>query len=142
MTDDDQQDDAPRAEFARVQEAARELSAALDAMPHTPRVLLPALQLPRLFAPAIPDVPEEPDKRHLVVAVRTVPVLGMPSRTDVYRDPNGLTWQTYGAEHDFSQDRLLEIQNADEQVVATYPPGTWLLVRYEQYADGTEQVAP
>lgn len=140
----DRIDDPARQYLRNVRDAAHALADAVhSALDGTARVQLPrlaGLQVPRLFAPlgaAVDLDAEEPDKRHLVVSVRTVPVLGEPTETHTYRDAGGLTWQTYGEEHNFGTDRLLEIQNEDGDAVATYPPGTWLHVRYEQYADNT-----
>lgn len=106
-----------------------------------PRVKFPLL--PRLFSPvAVEPEPAQPDPRHVFVSVRTVPVVAEPSQRHVYHDGEGLTWQTYGQEHDFSEDRMLEIINGRGEIVATYAPGTWLEVRYETYVDATGQVAP
>lgn len=138
-----------RAELRAVRDAAQNLAdACRHALAHdltgVARVQLPPiprLQLPSLLGgPAIPEPEEEPDKRHLTVEVRTVPVLGEPTETHVYRDDRGLTWQTYGQEHDYSTDRLLEIVNEDAEVVGSYPPGTWLHARYPSYLDNTESV--
>ena len=154
---DDQQDPekaAPAAEteqpdadpWQRVGQAVRELLDALDILPaDRPIIQLPRLQIPRLMInredPAPVDVP---DGRHLDVCVRTVPVNGV-AELHVIHDDAGLTWQTYGAEHDFGTDRMLEIQAADGEPVATYPAGTWLDVCYPAYRnpqpvdDGHEQ---
>jgi hypothetical protein len=143
-----EQEPAHRADLRAVRDAAQNLADTVrTALAHdltgSARVqlpLLPRLVLPRLFPPvsAEPAEPEEPNMRHLAVAVRTVPVLGESTQEHVYRDDRGLTWQTYGQEHDFSTDRLLEVVNEDAEVVATYPPGTWLHARYVSYLDGTE----
>jgi hypothetical protein len=99
---------------------------------------IPMLQIPRLIAPTpFVDETPAPDPRHIAVTVRTLPVLGEPSRLHVYRDAAGLSWQTYGAEHDFGTDRLLEIQDANDDVIGTYPAGTWLHACYGDYLDPT-----
>lgn len=135
-----------RADLRAIRDAAQNLAdtvrntLARD-LTNVPRIQLPVL--PRLFPAAfVEPEPIAPDPRHMFVSVRTTPVSAEPSARHVYRDGDGLTWQTYGQEHDFSEDRMLEILNGDEEVIATYAPGTWLEVRYETYLDATGQASP
>lgn len=141
-----EEEPAIRADLRGIRDAAQGLADTVRAalardLRGVPRVQLPLL--PRLFPPvAVEPEPAQPDPRHVFVSVRTVPVVAEPSQRHVYHDGEGLTWQTYGQEHDFSEDRMLEILNGREEVIATYAPGTWLEVRYETYVDATGQVAP
>lgn len=96
---------------------------------------IPLLQVPRLFGPRLVNETPAPDPRQIAVTVRTLPVLGESSQLHVYQDPAGLTWQTYGAHDDFGTDRLLEVQDTDGLVIATYQPGTWLHACYADYLD-------
>lgn len=102
------------------------------------RVQLPALarlEFPRLVMGSAHAEPDDQvsDPRHVIIEVRTCPVLGQNPEIHTYSDDHGLTWQTYGQEHDYSTDRLLEIVNSDGDQVASYPPGSWLHVRYVAY---------
>lgn len=125
--------DPPEALRAAIQNMNRVVRGILES---TPQVRLPFLKLTPVAVPPVDD--EEPDPRHLAVQVRTVPAPGEPSETHTYRDARGLTWTTYGQEHDFSTDRLLEIQNEKGDIVASYPPGAWLHARYAGYVDDTD----
>jgi hypothetical protein len=118
-----------------LRKAVRDVAAALQALPPVPRLEIPRLWLPQLIVPPVGQA-AEPDKRHRLVSVTRAPV-NRVSAVDHYRDENGLTWQTYGAEHDFSADRMLEVLNSDGEPIATYPPGAWLLVDYHEYRDTT-----
>lgn len=110
------------------------------------RVVAEMGQMPPLpFLRIDPEGPQEPqpvDPRTAVVEVRTV--LARPAQleqgpgTHTYSDPDGLTWQTYGQEHNFSTDRMLEIHNRDGDIIATYPPGSWMHVRYLGYLQSGE----
>lgn len=139
------EDATVRPELRAVRDAAQTLAdtvrAALATNLHGVPLLqlpqIPLLQVPRLFGPRLVDETPAPDPRQITVTVRTVPLSGQLSEMHTYRDPAGLTWQTYGAEHDFGTDRLLEIQNTDGEVIGTYPAGTWLHACYSDYLDAT-----
>lgn len=109
---------------------AREVMA--DGRDVAPRLPL----LPRIILPADDDPPTS-DPRHRSVSVHTVPVRGQAGEVHAYRDDGGMSWQTYGQEHDFSTERMLEIHNGYGDIVATYPPGSWLYVRHGDYLDST-----
>lgn len=117
------------ARLGKVRDAAQVLADAVNHVPKLPPLPIPHFTYPTLQAPLI----ESANERHRVVAVRTIPVSGKPSQTHTYQDDAGLEWQTHGEEHNFSTDRLLEIQTADGQTVASYPAGTWLHVCYVSY---------
>jgi hypothetical protein len=125
--------------WERMRRAAQELTQAAHELPPAPPVIgLPAFQLPRMPRLQLTYEEDEPptpvDQRHLNVAVRVVPVsCGTMAATHNYSDPDGLTWHTYGNERDFSTLRMLEVQNANGDVVASYPAGTWLDVCYPAY---------
>lgn len=93
----------------------------------------PALP-PRVTVPRMPllvlEEPEPINPQHCVVAVRSVPILGETTSIRVYSDPKGLTWETYGKERDFTDDRMLEIHDSDGVVIATHQAGMWLHVDY------------
>jgi hypothetical protein len=120
--------------WERLRLAAQELTrAANDLPPVTPSIVIPPFRMPRMprleltYDDSEPKNP--PDPRHVIVSVLTV----HGQRHD-FSDVNGLIWQTYGPdEHNFSTERLLEIQNGDNEVIASYPAGTWLDVCYPAY---------
>lgn len=140
-------EDTVRPELRAIRDAAQAMADAVRAalatnlsgarLPLLPQI--PHLQVPRLVAPSVVVEEAPPDPRQLAVTVRAVPVLGESSERHTYRDPGGLTWQTYGAHDDFGTDRLLEVQNTEGDVIASYQPGTWLHACYGAYlelADG------
>lgn len=117
--------------WVRMRQAVRELAESVRDLPAgTPPVLIPQLRIPRLELTYVDDGPANPvDPRHVIVSVLTV-----RSQRHDFSDDGGLVWQTYGAAHgDFSTERLLEIQNTDGEVIASYPAGTWLDVCYPAY---------
>lgn len=120
--------------WERLRQLAVQLTEAAHNLPPAPPLIgLPAFQMPRMprlqltFEDDTPPAPVDP--RHVIVSVLTV----HGQRHD-FSDDAGLGWQTYGAnDRDFSTERLLEIQNADSEVIASYPAGTWLDVCYPAY---------
>jgi len=120
------------AAYQRVQQIAADLANAVQSLPVQAGIMLPPVRLPRLQLSYEQVEEPEPDPRHLTISVRTT-VVGGSAQVHLYSDKDGLTYQTYGAEHDFSQDRTLDIQNNDGTVIASYPPGTWMDVCYPSY---------
>lgn len=121
--------------WERMRQAAVKLTeAARDLPTPEPIIGLPPFQMPRMPRLQLTfeddDTPPTPSNpRHVIVSVLTV----HGQRHD-FSDDGGLGWQTYGADdRDFSTERLLEIQNADGEVIASYPAGTWLDVCYPAY---------
>lgn len=116
--------------------AAQQLAERVRLLPiPEPPIVIPPLRLPRLQVTyeelAAPNPTADP--RHVIVSVRTAPIRGESEWHD-YSDDGGLTWQTYGPDdRSFHTERLLEILNADSEVVATYPAGTWMTVTYPAY---------
>jgi len=121
------------AAYQRVQKLAADLADAVQTIPVQAGIMLPPFRLPRLQLPYEQVEEVEPDPRHLTISVRTAPLPGAGAETHLFSDRQGLTYQTYGAEHDFSQDRTLDIQNSEGVVIASYPPGTWLDACYPTY---------
>jgi len=88
----------------------------------------------------LPGIPKPaPDPRHTSITVRTARLMGSDPERHTYRDGRGLSWETHG--EDFSQDRILEIYDVDNNVIATYPAATYLHVCYDAYLDTTEAMS-
>lgn len=72
------------------------------------------------------------DRRKLWVQVTAVPIVRGVAEVITYYCSGGLTWQTFG-EGDYSTERMLEIHNANGEVIATHVAGTWLHVDWPAY---------
>jgi len=130
-----------RPELRAVRDAAQKLADSVRAALATDLTGVPAIRLPRLSLfpgaalKAHVEEEQDPDPRQCAVTVRAVPTLGEPPELHTYRDDRGLSWQTYGEDHNFGTDRLLEIQNEDNLIIATYPAGTWLHACYGAFRE-------
>jgi len=133
--------DTVRPELRAVRDAAQKLADSVRAALATDLTGVPAIRLPRLSLfpgaalKAHVEEEQDPDPRQCTVTVRAVPTLGEPPELHTYRDDRGLSWQTYGEDHNFGTDRLLEIQNEDNLIIATYPAGTWLHACYGAFRE-------
>lgn len=122
--------------YERVKQAAQNLADVVASLPKQVPLTMPPFRLPqlRLTYDEAPVPADPPDPRHVIVSVRTTPVRGGGPEWHDYSNAGGLVWQTYGNDpHDFTTERMLEVQNEQGEVVASYPAGTWLDVCYPAY---------